>query len=264
MLLAGQFERRGVQTRCLKMVKQDGMTDEAFLGGWFKEWSYVAAVTECPDGSLLIGGDLTLADDEDRVVTVMRLDRAGLRDGGFGGGSGAGNEGYYYSGIRSLARLWDGRIVVTGEFSQYDGVPCSGAVLLDANGRGAMALGGEGGVWFARGNQTSSGVIRSAAVVGDRLWLGGWFNRFAGHDQALLVSVVLTPPLGFAEPHVTEDGLFRFGLEVQPGRTYVLEGSEDLRVWTPLSTNTAAADRLWFDDLDTPGNRKMFFRAVRR
>jgi hypothetical protein len=137
-------------------------------------------------------------------------------------------------------------------------------VLLDANGRGATALGGEGGVWFARASDISPGVIQSAVVMDDRLWLGGWFNRFAGHDQALLVSVVLTPALGFAEPHVTEDGLFRFGLGVQPGRTYVLEASEDLTVWTPVSTNTAVAGQLWFDDLDTPGNRRMFFRAVRK
>ena len=100
-------------------------------------------------------------------------------------------------------------------------------------------------------------------ATGDIL-IGGWFSRWGAFDASLLLRVFGEPLTWFTGHGLVEEGVFRFGLHVRPGRTYVLECSEDLSAWTPVSTNTAAASELWFDDLDAPANTRRFFRTVER
>jgi hypothetical protein len=59
--------------------------------------------------------------------------------------------------------------------------------------------------------------------------------------------------------HDSAVGLTEFDPAV---RCAMLETSSDLSGWVPVSTNTAAAGELWFDNLSTPSNMQMFYRAV--
>jgi len=62
------------------------------------------------------------------------------------------------------------------------------------------------------------------------------------------------PSFGF------QAGQFGFSLAGSPGRTVVVERSQDLRAWSPVWTNTFAQGTLQFSDAD-PGMAAAFYRA---
>ena len=54
------------------------------------------------------------------------------------------------------------------------------------------------------------------------------------------------------------------GLAGQAARTYVLEASEDLKQWTPLSTNLLTGNLIFIDDEQATNLSTRFYRAVAR
>ncbi|WP_436699559.1 fibrinogen-like YCDxxxxGGGW domain-containing protein [Nocardioides sp. BYT-33-1] len=83
--------------------------------------------------------------------------------------------------VRTLATLPDGRIVAGGLFSQVNGQPAAALVALDPE-TGATATD-----WSTQvENRLTGGVasVRSLAVVGDHLVVGGGFTHVKGAGQA--------------------------------------------------------------------------------
>ena len=57
------------------------------------------------------------------------------------------------------------------------------------------------------------------------------------------------PPPVTISPSVTMDnGHFRLGFYLTPGRTWIVEGSTNLTDWSPVQTNTAATSWVEFED----------------
>jgi uncharacterized delta-60 repeat protein len=89
---------------------------------------------------------------------------AGSVDASFNAGSGAGND------IRTMAIQADGKIIVAGRFSTFDGVPMKGLARLATNGRLETNF-----------NAEISGSVHAVALQPDgRILVGGDFQRISG------------------------------------------------------------------------------------
>ena len=86
-------------------------------------------------------------------------------------------------------------------------------------------------------------------------------------NTAGAASTVVTGPLAksqFAPPTRITAGEVALALATRPGHEYVVEVSDDLRVWTPVWTNSATTGSLLFREVP-PGTRAgRFYRAIER
>jgi hypothetical protein len=100
------------------------------------------------------------------------------------------------------------------------------------------------------------------AVGGSHLVTARATDNAGGQGMSESVAVEVLASLRTAE--VLEDGRFRFRLAGEPGRSYVIERSEDLIQWTPQQTNTLAADG-WLEVVDSvpAGEGSRYYRARR-
>ena len=69
---------------------------------------------------------------------------------------------------------------------------------------------------------------------------------------------------GAALSSAPSKGLFSLTLLGQNGRSYVIEASSDLTLWTPISTNSVANGLLLFTDQDAASFPRRFYRAIER
>ena len=67
---------------------------------------------------------------------------------------------------------------------------------------------------------------------------------------------------GAALSSVPTKGMFSFSLVGENGKTFVIEASSDLTVWTPISTNTVVNGTLLFTDKDTLIYPRRFYRTI--
>ena len=59
-------------------------------------------------------------------------------------------------------------------------------------------------------------------------------------------------------------GEFALPLSTRPGHTYVIEVSNDLRVWTPAWTNSATTGSLLFREVPPDTLSGRYYRAIER
>ena len=86
-------------------------------------------------------------------------------------------------------------------------------------------------------------------------------DNLGASTLSLPVTVIVNPSL--LHPELTANGMFRFALALEPGKTYMIEHSEDLRSWTPLASHIADASGDWqFVDSVPQGTRTRFYRLV--
>ncbi len=111
----------------LGRLETDGAPDGTFDQGPGMTPAAGRAVVRQPDGKLLFGGNFTTVRGE-VVNRLARLIPEGSLDDGFDIGDGPNGE------VRALAVLADGRILVGGSFTQFDGSPRRGLARLHADG----------------------------------------------------------------------------------------------------------------------------------
>ena len=90
-------------------------------------WGSVYAIAEQPDGKFVVGGSFRRVNGV-WVYRIARLNSDGSRDTGFDVGSG------FNGTVRSVAVSDDGKILVGGHFTSYNGVSARSVVLLNPDG----------------------------------------------------------------------------------------------------------------------------------
>lgn len=112
----------------LKMLDANGVVDPdfdvAFQGG-----TSLFAATDQPDGKLLIAGSFTTINTVSRRG-LARLNADWTLDTSFDPGTGING----FNSIRDLALQPDGRIVIVGNFTDYDGNAADGIARINADG----------------------------------------------------------------------------------------------------------------------------------
>ena len=173
ILIGGAFTNIGAaDIKYLARVNNDGSPDPSFTGGTNLN-DELRALALQPDGKILIGGRFTSVGGQGRV-RVARLLADGALDESFHPGAGANNA------VRTLALQADGKILVGGQFTSFDGITANYLARL----------GTSGGLDFNCCDSPDA-VVRSVAVQPDGgILLGGEFTTIGGVPHRLLARLL--------------------------------------------------------------------------
>jgi uncharacterized delta-60 repeat protein len=248
VVIGGAFTTvNGVSRMHVAKLFPSGLLDLAFnprvvTGG------FVYAVAVQPDGRVLIGGSFTRVDGFTRGG-IARFNANGTLDFGFNTGSGANAE------IRAIALQPDGRIIVTGNFTNFNGATRMRVARLESTGALDPV--------FDPGRGADNTVYSVALEPDGKVVIGGAFtmvNGFLRNGVARLNGD--QPVVQFAAAGMGSGGPV-FNLKTTPGGVYVIDATTDLVSWLPLSTNWASGYNLIFTDPSAHGLNQRFYRARR-
>jgi uncharacterized delta-60 repeat protein len=172
VLIGGEFTSvHGQAKTYLARLESNGALDDGFATGITINNELRAIIVE-PDGRILIAGRFTQVGGQTRN-RVARLNADGSLDGTFNPGAGANDN------IRSMLRLADGRILIGGLFTNYDGSPRARVARLLSNG--ALDSSFDPGLG-------ADGQVRAIAMnsVG-QIYLGGEFDQYDGTNRPAVV-----------------------------------------------------------------------------
>jgi uncharacterized delta-60 repeat protein len=167
LLVGGSFNR------ALGRYNPDGTLDSTFvLGSALGSGQQVSAMEILPDGKILIGGSIGYY-DLFFVGGVTRLNPDGSLDTSFNAG-GRGANGWVYA----LAVQPDGKILIGGDFTAYNGTSRTNLARLNSDGSLDAT--------FAPVNGANSRVTCFAPLADGRIVAGGWFTSIAGQARNYL------------------------------------------------------------------------------
>ncbi|MEO7299949.1 MAG: protein kinase [Verrucomicrobiota bacterium] len=166
ILVAGHFTKfHGVKKNRIARLNSDGSLDETFKAGANNViWTMAAQ----DDKKILIGGDFTGVDGG-KQNRIARLNTDGGIDKSFEPGTGA--NGWVYA----IALQSDGKIILGGDFTDFNGRPRNRVARLEADGSLDAT--------FTPGAGPDSGIRTIAVQTDQKILLGGVFKYF--NDTAL-------------------------------------------------------------------------------
>jgi uncharacterized delta-60 repeat protein len=165
IIAGGNFTTfNGSASNYLTRMNADGSQDISFnVGTGFD--SYVTAIAIQSDGKIIVGGNFTTYNGMPANYLV-RLNTDGSMDGTFNMGSG------FSEYVQSLVILSDGKIMVGGNFTSYNGTNRYRIARLNSNGTLDAAFNPLSGF---------NGTVMSIAVQPDgKIIAGGQFTSYAG------------------------------------------------------------------------------------
>lgn len=166
MLIAGEFDAvNGTWRERIARINPDGGLDSTFTTG-YGSVNYIYSLKEFSDGSIFVGGNIT---NYGGTVCghIIRLFPDGSLDRNFPvGGNGPNGT------VDSIQQLADGKILVGGMFSTYNGVSRSGILRINSNGSLDTS--------FDPGSTASLGVYDIDVQPDGRIMISGAFSDFQG------------------------------------------------------------------------------------
>lgn len=191
--LGGRFGKyNGEHKFGLIRVNSNGSLDNTFNTGTGPNNS-VLAMTQQPDGKLIIGGLFTSYNGS-TINRLARINANGSLDGSFSVGTGASGS------ISAVILQSDGKVVAGGNFTQFNGNPRAGIVRVNADG----SLDGT----FNPGSGINTGGVFAIARQSDgKFIIGGDFTTFNGTPRARIARInadgsldaTFNPGSGFAD-----------------------------------------------------------------
>ncbi|MFN5911466.1 MAG: hypothetical protein ACK45H_09040, partial [Bacteroidota bacterium] len=169
MIVAGNFTSiGGLVLNRIARLNPDGTLDSGFNPGLgFNH--HVRSVNIQPDGKLIVGGLFTTFNGN-TANRIVRLNPDGSQDATFNPGNGFNN--YVYS----TALMPDGRIVVGGQFTAYNGSLVNRIARLNPDGSLDATFSTSAGF---------DGIVNAVAVQSDgKILAGGDFNAFNGVSRS--------------------------------------------------------------------------------
>ena len=165
IIIGGDFaDYNGTPRYRLARINTDGTIDTGFNpGGGASNYIWTTKIQN--DGKILIGGDFSIYDGT-WVYRVARINTDGSIDTSFNPGSGA--NGIVYS----IAIQSDGKLIVGGVFSTFDGISRNGIVRLNIDG--SVDTG------FDPGTGAIGGIMATSIQNDGRIIIGGSFTSFDG------------------------------------------------------------------------------------
>ena len=150
-------------------LNSDGTLDTTFNPGFGGVTVY--AISLLNDGKIIIGGDFSSFNSVSGYNRIARLNSDGSIDTTFNPGSGVGNT--TGEAVKAVAVQSDGKIIIGGSFSSYNGTPIKGIARLHSNG----AL----DTTFNPGTGINDWAVQSINIQGDgKILMGGTFVSYNG------------------------------------------------------------------------------------
>ncbi|MBI1176026.1 hypothetical protein GC207_01150 [bacterium] len=210
----------------------------------------VRALALMADGDVIAGGEFITANGYGYSY-VARLNGDGTTDTTF-------NLADRPNGfVRALAVQSDQRILLAGDFTTI------GARSLGRIGR----LNADGSLddTFAPGSGANDAIYTLTTAVDTYVLAGGAFDQFSGLPRARVARLRITPNVDTFEPVMVplvrgdvSGGPITIHFEGRTGNRYSLDGSDDLKTWSGVVTNTATADATQLTDPAPPPSRRFY------
>lgn len=182
IIVGGQFnEFDGVSANMIVRLNPDGSVDNSFDTGGGADW-IVFSIKLQTDGKILIGGNFLEFDGVPRSG-IARLNPDGSLDTSFDPGAGLGSTTGATS-VSAFAIQPDGRIIIGGSFTSYDGVPRNSIARIHADGALDTSFDPGDGAQFG-----FVGVSDMALLPDGRIILGGDFTLYDGVVRSYLARV---------------------------------------------------------------------------
>jgi uncharacterized delta-60 repeat protein len=184
IIIGGWFTSYDGTTRNdIARLNSDGTLDGTFnlnLGtALYESGVYTTSIQS--DGKIIIGG-FWYADIEIIAINgIARLNADGTLDGTFNPGSGANNY------VRTTAIQSDGKIIIGGQFTSYNGVARNRIARLNADG----TLDGT----FNPGTGTNDDVRTSSIQSDGKIIIGGDFTSYDGTGRNRIARINVNAPL---------------------------------------------------------------------
>lgn len=184
-LIAGSFlTYNGTPRAGIARLLLNGELDPAFDPGTGITFSYGSRMTLClqPDGRYLVGGIFSQVNGVARNG-VARLNTDGSLDLSFNPGSGANGN------VNDMLLQPDGKVLLVGGFSDYNGVARSGVVRIHPDGSVDEGFTTGSGFLNAIPNYyLSRGAL--ALLPDGRILVGGSFSSYNGHGSVRVVRLL--------------------------------------------------------------------------
>ncbi len=171
-LIGGNFTDIS-STMCNRIgqLNANGMRDATFnppTGATGDGMPWIAQSVIQSDGKIIIAGSFLNYNGINKG-RVARLNADGSIDASFGGGTGANAQ------VNSIALLSDGRILIGGNFTTYNGIARAGIARLDANGNLDPAFDPGAGTTY---------IYAMAVQVDGKILIGGGFSTYNNIPRA--------------------------------------------------------------------------------
>ena len=253
VLIAGEFVGR------IARLDTDGTLDTGFdpgtgaIGGSSGFFTAAYSVAVQPDGKLLVGGDFTWFNGEARNG-ITRLNADGSVDTTFDPGTGV-DGGENFPAVYSVILQPDGRVVIGGDFTSFNGISRGGIARLNIDGSLDAS--------FNPGTGANNLVFSVTAQADGKILIGGEFtsvNNFARPYVARLHADYLPSQLEISYA----DNLPALQLTGEVGQQYVLEYASELtasNVWTTLSSFTLTNSPQTVIDATATNAQQRIYRA---
>ncbi len=178
MYVGGSFDSiNGQLARRLVRLNADGSIDPSFNTGSGFTGGRVLSLAIQPDGKLLVAGDFSQFNGQNRL-RLVRLHANGSLDTTFNIGMGASNT------IESVALQPDGKVLITGNFTTYNGNNVGRMARLLSDGSLDASFSGLG-TGFTNNNQYALLVQADGKII-----VGGSSTQFQGQPVPRLVRLL--------------------------------------------------------------------------
>ncbi|MBH8559362.1 RCC1 domain-containing protein [Hymenobacter negativus] len=236
LLLGGAFTTyKGAPANRLIRLNPDGSPDATLntgTGAGFNGTVYSAALQA--DGKLLVGGIFTTYQGAP-ANQLIRLNPDGSPDATFNTGAGAGFTGGTV-GVNSIAVQPDGKILLGGDFTTYQGATANRLIRLNPDGSPDILFGTGTGATVGL-----NGVVNSIVVQPDgKILLGGDFTMYKDATASYLIRLNAdgSPDASFAVGNSFQNTVY--GLALQADGKVLVHGStfsQSLRYLVRLTAN---------------------------
>ena len=150
----------------LYRLKSDGSLDPAFTGSTNNRVNDIAVQG---DGKIIIGGNFSKVDGTDRAG-IARLNSTGSLDTSFDPGTGTGA-----NAVKSISLDPDGRVLIGGTFTTFDGTSRNKVARLNSNGSLDAAF--NPGTGFPGSSDSVQTIL---AQTDGKILVGGYFTSYNG------------------------------------------------------------------------------------
>ena len=178
LIAAGDFSSSsGTSLNSIARLRPgDGVLDLTFNpGDGANVGSLVWGLAEQSDGKILVSGDFTTINNQSRAG-VVRLNSDGTVDSSFNPGTGATG-----GGVWTVAVQTDGKIIIAGQFTTYNGSAAPGIARLTSGGARDTSF--SAGAGF-------NGYVSSSVIQPDgKIIVGGGFTTYAGVAAKRIVRI---------------------------------------------------------------------------
>ena len=256
--LGGDFTiAHGLPRVHVARVLPDGTVDPSFDPG--SGPSYAITALAIQGGSRAIAGGAFTEYAGQTAWYLARLNPNGTLDGSFTSGSAP-----VWGGVLAVRTDGLGRVILGGEFYTVGGQSRVGIARLEPDGRLDSTFNPGTGVANA---DAFSPLVRTVTLQQDgRVLIGGRFTSVNGvklnyiarltGDAAVPVRITSIEPM-------TANGL-RLTVSAAENAVCVLEGSSDLKTWTPLQTNQVSGGSSVFETTRSASPGSQSYRVVQQ